>query len=708
MAGKYCASPRMKKLLDGGMAEAGGVGNLSTNPKGKQEQGLDGLSPAVDLFGNVIENISASNKHDFELQPGQTSVRNGQSSAGIIAGGAGKGAVAGAKIGGPLGAAVGGAIGIIGGIFGASAERKRENAEQRKLESMTKNKYNKLNLSANLDPYGSETVFYAEDGGMVGPGKRRRNRQMDNQIVTSQYGTSGIIGEHGNTNRPTLRQSYKNVIDYLNNNWSEQSDTPSNIYRPEFHHKAVNSKSLLPVPIAEDGYTPVEDMGVQEQQPEVVDIELGEILIDSTTLDVVREYSNKNRYKPHAKNPQFESVGNFTLIKPGQVVISKKYAERFKNGDSLTKKSIVMEILKNQRNEGTPTVAAPVGMAPQAVDGYGSGPGPGIKGMKGLAKLMNDLDGIKDPRLGNTGNYSNYSTAPEPSVRNTVSADRNIPGIEDWDFSNTANTDNSTEQNSGGNSGNNFGKKLGKVFTPTNIARGLNFLPTVYGMVSAGRDEKTAYDENNQFETAKSYVAGMETNPTIEASRRAIGNTTAAANKMLNNINSPSVRSELASRHADLLEAEGNLIQNATNFAIDARNKKRTTLADLEVNQGNMRLNSRNLLRDTIAQNAAAKTRMLQSGLSEGVRNFGIQVMDDNKLRALNSMMDYYKIGNDGGLQDTKKFTEDVMALVNSGVPMDKALSLKWKEEAERKNQAGIKTGTTTRTRYQPPAKTKI
>lgn len=689
-----------------------GTGFTGPAPKKAANKGMGNIAAIGDMASSFVNDISRPTGGD--IKPGQTSVNTGPSTGGMAANGVLKGASAGAKFG-PVGAGIGAAVGLIGGIIGGNKERKREERELKQIESVTDKKYQGLNLSANMDPYGSAQTMYMEDGGMVfdenmlldfsddTPGKKKKRKGLNNTISNNYGMYSGVVDDGGPTDRPTNIQAQKVMIDYMKNNQSDQAPNPSSIYRPQFQHHSVNMDSLPMVPMAEDGMmvgNEQEGQNVQDEK-ETIDIELGEILIDPVSLEILREYDNENRFKRHAKNPQFESVGNFTTIEKGQVVISRKYAEKFKKGDSLTRKSIVLQILKEQRNNPQPMVSAPGESVEQAAGGMIVG-GPGPKGsiLMQTKKLLDGIKGLSDPNLGQTGNYDNYGKTPE-FIPNSQDL---IPDITDMPGDNA--TAESPAQTTTGNKAANIIKSIGKKITPTNIARGLNFLPTAYGIATANRDEHVSYDENNQMEKAKSYVEAIETNPSIEAARSNIQTVAAGQTKALNNVNSPSARAEVASRHADVLKATGDLVQNATNFAIESRNKKRSTLADLETAQGNARLNSRSVMRDTLAQNAAKKRQLIQKGLSEGVTNYGTQVMDDNKLRSLNTVLQYYKVGNDGSLNDNQMYGSAVLDIINSGLPIeDTEMELQRKRETEKKTKTGGPAGSSTTKIYVPKKK---
>lgn len=66
--------------------------------------------------------------------------------------------------------------------------------------------------------------------------------------IKNQYGKySGVIDDNGKpVDNPTSMQAMKTMANYMKNNKSDQSDNPSNVYRPEFSHTSVlyNKKTI--------------------------------------------------------------------------------------------------------------------------------------------------------------------------------------------------------------------------------------------------------------------------------------------------------------------------------------------------------------------------------------------------------------------------------------------------------------------------------
>jgi hypothetical protein len=421
------------------------------------------------------------------------------------------------------------------------------------------------------------------------------------------------------------------------------------------------------------GFNHMEDGGQPqgEDQPQMINIEKGEILIDPNNLEVVREYDNPNRYKKHSKNPLLEPVGNFTMADSGHVVISVKYADRFKKGDKLTRKSITAEILKNQRNN--PEQNAPRSGAPFAEDGMfvGEDPIPGM--LKVPTTHFDTYGGYMKKKLGLAGalplpipGSTAFSDPGTVEVANIPRTLKRVPGYTgagvDLSRSNIAGTppvggDQDSAVAGGG---------VNKDLLASKVLTGLS---TAYGVSSAmGHDPYLQYDENQQYDNAKALVGSMESNPNINASLAAVRRRAANTDRTLNNFNSPSVRAEVASRHADLLNTEGDIVQNASNIAMDARNRKRQTLASLEEAQGSNRLNMRLRLQDELRQDAANRRNIARAGISEGATNFAKQTMDKERIRSINAVARYYKVDPDKAelLMDTGAFGDEAIDYINS------------------------------------------
>lgn len=460
----------------------------------------------------------------------------------------------------------------------------------------------------------------------------------------------------------------------------------------------------------EDRQETSQEGGQEEQQQgpkmQMVDIERGEILIDPVTLEVIREYKNPKRYKSHASNPYQEPVGNFTFVEEGKVVIPKKYAQRFKDSDRLGRGSILLKILKDQNSKPQETVPAPGNQSvPQAEFGYYDGPDstdpPKFK-IPGNAMDWNGMDAslipyarkpfpdlmfpgksglLPDPSLPNSGGTPFKTAVGKPGTIPYARPDQ--PGvIQQWETK--------TRQDFGMPNPNDPNAKVpyartdgkwmelpktpdkpgtsGSKLNSLDIARGLNFLPTALGLGFAMQHDPYLKYNEPDFREAESYLQAMPTDVGIEASRSAVNSTNRATNLMLNNYVGPAPRAEIAAGHAAALKTYGELVQNATNMVTESRARKLQALGTLSGQKAQARYNAKQVFEDSLRKDLAARQNMILAGVSEGVTNFGAQVMDNEQVHAINSILDWVKIhpGEALPVADTQKLAMMLDARLNS------------------------------------------
>jgi hypothetical protein len=87
------------------------------------------------------------------------------------------------------------------------------------------------------------------------------------------------------------------------------------------------------------------------QQPVMINIERGELMVGGDGK-VIAHFENPNAYQPHANSRDEEHPGNFVVLPEGAVIIPKKSAKLYLDGDDITRRSIMMEVIKNQQNKG--------------------------------------------------------------------------------------------------------------------------------------------------------------------------------------------------------------------------------------------------------------------------------------------------------------------------------------------------------------------
>ena len=419
-----------------------------------------------------------------------------------------------------------------------------------------------------------------------------------------------------------------------------------------------------------------------------VNIEKGELLVDPAKMEVIQSFDTK-RYKKHAKNKSQEHPGNFIEMDASQVVIPKKFAKAFKEGDRISRRSIVAQIMENQEKNGIETndemVYAQDGVAPSAYRKINVS-----KYKKPVSKKAAVNNAVVKPKK----ELIAGQLAPTPSLTDMqefadyIPAAGQVPGIDytaamspDFDPSAqlseiTGTIDpvkiskkplvSSTQMPADLKSADikmdpslikkpNFLQKLGLAdIGPIDInevkaARSLNTLPTVFGMIQAGQNDPfLQYDENNQFDSAKAIFSQMPVDENIEAARAGVAQNTAGFIKAMRNVNSPAARAEVADVVLKSNAQIGTIEQDAQNRRTQRIGQKLGLLADIEQKQGADRLQARNKFAVESSQDRAARQGMLQSALSEGVTNYAKSVMDDEKIKLGNAILKYNKI-NPGG-----------------------------------------------------------
>jgi hypothetical protein len=453
-------------------------------------------------------------------------------------------------------------------------------------------------------------------------------------------------------------------------------DMPNQSYMQGGGETAVAEASAAPAPQEQQG-----------PQKTMINIEKGEILIDPMLPDlpVIREYENPNRYMAHKKDPMKEPIGNFTMVEEGKVVIPKAYASRYKRGDILTRKSIIGEILKDQMNNPEQNDPRGTTEAKYAQAGVVNFNPPGRE-RKGRTQQWDWLTQLPQA-------YNTQQVDPRYPYASIVDPAANT-GVKFGDPSANTPVDYTNYDDNLATSKVKFDPAAaavakttapGKRANPNLALIGAKFasaLPTAYGITNAlGYDPYLKYDENYGYQDALAMAEGMETNPSNVAAVAAMNQRSAEFNQQLNNINSPSIRSESGKIKADLIRASGELAQNNTNLAMELREKKRGTIMNLKVAQGQNRLDMRQQLMNELRMDDANRQSLVHQGLSEGATNYQQSVMDEERIKAINTIAQYYKLDpyNAELLLDQQLFMPHVTEGLSylSGTPGRRAVAAK-------------------------------
>lgn len=285
----------------------------------------------------------------------------------------------GALVGGPLGAKIGGTVlGAVGNIIGSGNDaRKMGQVEEDRL----RRQYGTMNINTNLNPYG--TTF--QEGGVINktgytPGTESYNNPMN--IIPggdiTMKNTPFPVMAHPSNGNPVMMQPGSN---YKFDGAKYVAELPMR-RDPRFNmqtedgstnasYKMGNGKAITAGydggfnaglrfnfeaggSVNNDNQQPPQMPPQDPQQPQQqtqINIERGELMVNPQDMSVIKDFSNKNRYSAHKSKQFMEPMGNFVNVPQGAVIIPKKLAMRYKNGDMLSRKSILLQILSDQASD---------------------------------------------------------------------------------------------------------------------------------------------------------------------------------------------------------------------------------------------------------------------------------------------------------------------------------------------------------------------
>lgn len=474
-----------------------------------------------------------------------------------------------------------------------------------------------------------------------------------------------------------------------------------------------------------------------------VNIEKGELLIDPSKMEVIQSFDSK-RYKTHAKDKSQEHPGNFIEMDASHVIIPKKKAKAFKEGDRISRRSIIAQIMENQDENGIETndevLYAQNGVVPSAyrkiqVPKYQKSKNSTKKSTSVVSPQSTKIAGqiAPTPSFTDMQEFSDYTPAAQLLASRAGNTDF-ASGLDPM-FDASANLEQITSNMNtqpvssekpapnvyaGAVSGNSadikmdpslvkkptFLQKLGLAdlqpvdINPVKAARAMNFLPTTLGLIQAGQsDPFLQYDENNQFDSAKAMVGQIPVDESIEAARAGIAQNTAGFVKAMRNVNSPSGRAEVADVILKSNAQVGQIEQDAQNRRTQRIGQKLGLLADIEQKQGADRLQARNKFALESSQDRAVRQGLIQSAVSEGATNYAKSVMDDEKVKAVNAALKYNKIkpGSATSIEENQDAINNAILTLSSVLPNFVTSGAKGLTtiESQKKDKIGAPAGST-------------
>jgi hypothetical protein len=392
------------------------------------------------------------------------------------------------------------------------------------------------------------------------------------------------------------------------------------------------------------GDAPAATASVQQQQPQqrTINVERGELLADKEG-NVLDRYMNPNRFSKHAETQFKEPQGNFVQADAAAIVVPAKLARRFENGDKLTRKSILRNLVDQQVQD--PTINQPQGAEEQYGDGGYIDP-KYAEYMK--QKLGLNGSGVDDKTLDDVtvtkmhAHQPDLSIAPigNPTLDNFHPIDITAPA------SNAA--DGKAPQSGGKLDLGMLGRRLeGK-------------LPGLYQMVNAMQGDPNLRKEyNHGFDRARANFMQMDDSYNVDPELMAIDQSTALGMDAVNQNNTPSARAEASMMTAKADEAKGGVFNRAVNYRRGVRNSMLGELANLDVQQGASNQGEDLRYQQEKRMNAANDQNIVANVLSENYRNDAQYSNDMEKIKMINAMSKFEDINP----LELSRFSDDPEAI---------------------------------------------
>lgn len=279
----------------------------------------------------------------------------GSRGAGALSGAA-SGAAMGAALG-PIGMGVGAVLGgTIGLISAGKAKRAEEEAAKQMLLNTSKTYGDQFNSQLDTNNQGAYGNIQFAEGGDINKNIKssddiRRGKQFQflaDNILKLQYSDKGGQKMANNsagysTFLPANQQRAIDSTNYVNALKLAELNPNKPITMPKFYGNAMNNIQSFA-------------MGSDVLNPNIINIEKGELQIDPNSGKIIREYTGINPetgglYEPHKVKGQ-DTKNNLVSAEEGTFIITKakakEYKDAIKNNDKLHLESIKMNIRNNK------------------------------------------------------------------------------------------------------------------------------------------------------------------------------------------------------------------------------------------------------------------------------------------------------------------------------------------------------------------------
>lgn len=605
----------------------------------------------------------------------------------------------GAAIGGGIGTAadvaffgglpIGSTIGkTLGSLIGSGADRKRQQVQDQHLREADMRDTDVVSLSDD-ERYGYSP--YYEEGGMIDPTKPKKVTSLttkrgnvitdidlqknisstgipweskeqygnfldtfaepiptkSNSTVTYPFGKRGETMTQDEWDYSRKKRNYPDV--YSDKVQGKDNFIPGEIYSNEIRNDIKEYRTKYPAKM-EYGGEVSEDYS---QEPLAqVNIEKGELLTDQEG-NIIREFTNPNRFSAHNKNQYKEPSGNFVELPQGAIVIPKKDAKMFKEGDSITKKSILRNILSQQAQN--PMQNDPnIGREETYMEEGGRVP---------LLSAMNPVDNYDDYA------QSLYGRVRYPQLTSVASPGLNTAPIGSAKFINPTT---GVPSNTPGNTPAIVAKKNpeDKANLGYYLHEAAPYIAQASNIALANQpDQYLSPEYNNRADDAFNYLNNLDTNYDVSLNLARNQQSLNTASRGLNDNNSPASRVQASEMLGRTLDANNNVIAQKNNIESQLRNQKAGALAQF-VNQRGESDRAENIRYQTEQRMNEGSRRSEISGAVNNMAEIAQQQVNSReKIKALNSMSEFHDLdpSRQQMIQEDPKATDRILKLVNAG-----------------------------------------
>jgi hypothetical protein len=381
-----------------------------------------------------------------------------------------------------------------------------------------------------------------------------------------------------------------------------------------------------------------ENTSMQPSVEKMINVERGELMVDPMSMNVVQEFLNPNRFSKHSKNQFMEPNGNFVSVPKDHIIIPKKLAGRYKTGDVLTRKSIVMQLLSDQANDPNfNTPDKPVAGTEKFELGGGTGPVDNLP-VKRKFKIPQDL--IDDTFVGPQNMTVGTNSMGRSFVNQIkVTPSKPVPFVAPTIVNNTEdNTAGDTPQEGTAPAAGRVGR-FSKVNTGSAARTLLQTLPIVSQMATNGRgDPFLGENPNVQYNTAISYAHELPEDISVAGNLAANDRSFLTASKAIDNNDTPAARAEKGALLAEKFAGDNSVYANKEAVGVQLKSTKLQALLGLTTAQGADWQRDRGSLMTELRMDAAARENNSNAAIANLSENAQLAQNDTERVKALNAI----------------------------------------------------------------------